>query len=97
MKKIHNLKQKIIFYVMSVAILVALLITTIMSVSSVRSTNKVLLDNLQITARIASQNLSSNLHLLTERMYNLSSEPVLLDAASSESESRIYLMRQSCK
>lgn len=91
MKKIHNLKQKIIFYVMSVAILVALLITTIMSVSSVRSTNKVLLDNLQITARIASQNLSSNLHLLTERMYNLSSEPVLLDAASSESEKQDLL------
>lgn len=91
MKRIHNLKQKIIFYVMSVAILVALLITTIMSVSSVRSTNKVLLDNLQITARIASQNLSSNLHLLTERMYNLSSDPVLLDTASSESEKQDLL------
>jgi len=80
MKKSRNLKHKIIFYVMSVSILVALLITTIMSFASISSTNDILLDNMQITARLASQNISSNLHLLTERMYNLSCEQIFSDS-----------------
>lgn len=91
MKKFRNLKQKIIFYVMSVSILVAVLITAIMSIGSIRSTNSVLLDNLQITARIASQNLGSNLHLLTERIYNLSLEEVLSDTAGSDAEKQALL------
>lgn len=81
MKKYRNLKQKIIFYVMTVAILVTVLVTTIMSVGSIQSTNAILLDNMQITARIAAQNISSNLHLLTERMYNFSTEDIFLDNA----------------
>lgn len=91
MKKLHNLQQKIIFYVMSVSILVAILITTIMSIGSVRSTNSVLLDNIQITARIASQNISSNLHLLTERIYNLSRDEVLTDTGSSADAKQVIL------
>lgn len=83
MKKFHNLKQRIIFYIMSVAILLAFLITVIMATGNIRSTNSVLLDNVQITARIASQGISSNLHLLTERMYNLSTEDVFLDPSVS--------------
>lgn len=83
MKRLHNLKDKIIFYVMTVSILLAVLITVIMSIGNIRSTNTVMLDNMQITARIASQNISSNLHLLTERMYNLSQEQVFLDSAVS--------------
>ena len=59
MKKYQNLKQKIILYVMSVSILITVLITTIMSMGSIRSTNAVLLDNMQITARIAAQNRGS--------------------------------------
>ncbi len=86
MKKQKNLKQKIIFYVMSVALLVTVLITTIMSVGSIRSTNNVLLDNMQITARTASQNIMSNLHLLTERMYNFSTETVFLNDMISETK-----------
>ena len=86
MKRFNNLKQKIIFYVMSVSILVSIIITAIMSVASIRSTNAILLDNTQITARIAAQSISSNLHLLTERMYNLSSEQIFLDNSISISE-----------
>ena len=68
---------------MSVAILLTLLVTAIMSAGSIRSTNSVLLDNMQITARISAQNISSNLHLLTERMYNFSTEPVFIDESVS--------------
>lgn len=87
MKKLHNLKQKIIFYVMSVSILLAVLIITIMSIGNIRSTNSVLLDNMQITTRIASQSISSNLHLLTERMHDLALEDVFTDS-TSDTESR---------
>ena len=91
MKKQHNLKQKIHFYVMSVAVLVSILVMTIISVGSIRSTNKILLDDMQITARIAAQNISSNLHLLTERMYNFSQEAVLLDSTVSVEEKQARL------
>ena len=50
---------------MAVAVLVSILVMAIISVGSIRSTNAILLDNMQITARIAAQNISSNLHLLT--------------------------------
>ena len=72
MKKLSTLKHKIIFSVMSVAVLLAVLITLNMSIGSIVSTNTVLLENMQITTRIASQSISSNFHLLTERIYNLS-------------------------
>lgn len=80
-KKFHTLQQKIIIYVMATAILLAILITITMSIGSIRSTNTVLLDNIQITARIASQSISSNLHLLSERVYQLSLEPTLSDSS----------------
>ena len=82
--KFHNIKQKIIFYVMAVSILLAFLITLIMSVGSIRSTNSIMLDNMQTTTRIASQNISSNLHLLTERMYNISHEDIFVSSSSDE-------------
>ncbi len=91
MRKFRNLKQKIIFYVMSVSILLAVLITVNMSIGSVHSTNTILLDNMQITARIASQNISSNLHLLTERMFNLSMNDTFLDPAVAVSEKETYM------
>ena len=96
MKKLSTLKHKIIFYVMSVAVLLAVLITLNMSIGSIVSTNTVLLENMQITTRIASQSISSNLHLLTERIYNLSSEDIFLDAAVSEEQkmARMDEMRQ---
>ena len=79
--KFHNIKKKIIFFVMAVSIFLAVCLTTVMSVSSIRATNNVMLDNMQVTARIAAQNISSNLHLLTERMYNLSNEEVLTSSS----------------
>lgn len=91
MLKLQTLKQKIIFYVMTVSVLVAVLIVTIMSVGSIRSTNAVLLDNMQITARIASQGISSNLHLLTERMYQLSSDAALTDSAAGNDDKQARL------
>lgn len=91
MKKFRNLKEKIIFYVMSVSILLTILITAVMSIGSIRSTNSLLLDNIQITTRIASQSISSNLHQLTERIYNISQEEELTNDAMSKSDKADFL------
>ena len=53
MKKFHNIKQKIIFYVMSVAVFQSVVISVIMCAGNIRSTNTTLLDNMQTTARIS--------------------------------------------
>lgn len=91
MKKFHNIKQKIIFYVMAVAIFQVLVVSVIMCAGNIRSTNNSLLDNMQTTARIASQSISSNLHLLCERMYNLSRETALADPASLDQDKQVCL------
>lgn len=91
MKNYHDLKHKIIFYVMSAAILTTALITTIMFKGSVRSTDAMQLDSMQIAARIAAQNVSSNLHLLTERMFNFSTEEVFLHENISPEEKQARL------
>lgn len=95
MNKFRNIKQKFIFSVMSAVIVTTVLIIAIMSMGSIRSTNKVMLDNMQITARIASQNISSNLHLLTERIYNLSTEEIFISEKSTikEKEDRLQNVR----
>lgn len=91
MKKLWNLKQKIMFYIMAVAIVLAITITITMSIGSFRSTDAVLLDNIQITARISAQSISSNLHLMTERIYNLSTDPVLTTATASSTAKEVFL------
>lgn len=95
MNKFRNIKQKFIFSVMSAVIVTVVLIIAIMSMGSIRSTNKVMLDNMQITSRIASQNISSNLHLLTERIYNLSAEEIFISEKSTikEKEDRLQNVR----
>ncbi len=76
---------------MSAAILTTALITTIMFKGSVRSTDAMQLDSMQIAARIAAQNVSSNLHLLTERMFNFSTEEVFLHENISPEEKQARL------
>ncbi|MCI8341609.1 MAG: hypothetical protein HFE62_00090 [Firmicutes bacterium] len=91
MKKTRNLKQKIIFYVMFTSIVISMLTITIMSIGSIRSTNSILLDNLQINARIASQSISSNVHLLSERIYNISTNEILTSNSHSVDEKASFL------
>mgnify|MGYP007132003067 FL=1 len=79
MKKKKTMKQKIVFYVMSVSISLGILLTITMIVNSFVSTSSILSDNLQTMAKTSSQNISSNLHLLTDRMANLALESELLE------------------
>lgn len=67
-----SIKTKIIRYVMAVSIVIVCLITLFMVAASFRTMDRTMFDMMQPMVKIASQNVSSNLHLLTERMYQLS-------------------------
>jgi len=86
-----TIKQIIVFYVMSVSITLGVLLTVVMIISSFVSTDSVLLENLQMMAKTSSQNVSANLHLLTDRMTNLALEEVLTDEEASKEEKQEVL------
>ncbi len=52
-----------------------------MIITALASTTSVLCDSLQVTVRISAQNVSSNLHLLTDRMDSLAQEKELADTS----------------
>lgn len=83
MKKKRNIKQIIVFYVTSISVTLGVILTIIMIITALSSLVSVLQDNLQIIARTSSQNISSNLHLLTDRMDSLAQEEELADASLS--------------
>lgn len=77
--KQRTIKQKIIRYVMTVALILGVSISSIMVISNYMLTDYVLLDTLQMMSKTSAQSVSANLHLLTDRMANLSLEKVLTD------------------
>lgn len=82
----QSIRQIIIRYVMQLSISLGVILIILMIVTSLRSTSSVLHDNLQITARISAQNISSNLHLLTDRMDNMAQRSEWSDASRSEAD-----------
>ena len=62
----RSIKQIIIRYVTQLSISLGVILVILMIITSLRSTSSVLHDNLQITARISAQNISSNIHLLVD-------------------------------
>lgn len=96
MKKRKTIKKTIVSYVMAVSIILGGLLTVVMIISSFFSTDSILLDNLRMMAKTSSQNISSNLHLLTDRMANLALEEALLDdAAGVEEKQQVLDERES--
>lgn len=84
--KKRSIKQIIIHYVTQLSISLGVILVILMIVASSRSTSSVLHDNLQITARISAQNISSNLHLLADRMDNMAQRSEWSDASRSEAD-----------
>lgn len=82
-----SIKTKIIRYVMAVSIVIVCLITSFMVAASFRTTDHTMLDTMQPMVKTASQNVSSNLHLLTERMYQLSESAEIQEMLISGKES----------
>lgn len=93
MNKKRNIKQIIVYYVTLISVTLGVILTVLMFVTGLYSTKTVLLDSLQITAKISSQNVSSNLHLLADRMDALAREDVLTSQTTSD-DAKKQLMDQ---
>lgn len=81
-----SIKTKIIRYVMTVSIVIVCLITSFMVAASFDTTDHTMLNTMEPMVKIASQNVSSNLHLLTERIYQLSESEKIKQMLSSGGE-----------
>ena len=81
-----SIKTKIIRYVMAVSIVIVCLITSFMVAASFDTTDHTMLNTIEPMVKIASQNVSSNLHLLTERIYQLSESTEIKEMLSSDGE-----------
>ncbi len=82
----RSIKQIIIRYVTQLSISLGVILVILMIITSLRSTSSVLHDNLQITARISAQNISSNIHLLLDRMDSMAQKPEWSDINMSAAE-----------
>lgn len=81
-----SIKSKIIRYVMVVSIVIVCLITSFMVASSFNTTDHTMFNTMEPMIKIASQNVSSNLHLLTERMYQLAESGEIKEMIASGEE-----------
>lgn len=91
MAKKRTIKHTIVRYVTLMSVGLGVLLTIIMIVSNFISTDSILLENLQMMAKTSSQNVSANLHLLTDRMSNLALEEVLTDESTKVEEKQQVL------
>ena len=82
-----SIKTKIIRCVMAVSIVIVCLITSFMVAASFDTTDHTMFNTMEPMAKIASQNVSSNLHLLTERIYQLSESTEVEEMLASGKES----------
>ncbi|MDE6363391.1 MAG: methyl-accepting chemotaxis protein [Lachnospiraceae bacterium] len=82
----RSIKQIIIRYVTQMSISLGVILVILMIVASLRSTSSVLHDNLRIAARISAQNISSNMHLLVDRMDNLAQKPEWSDTGMTKED-----------
>ncbi len=84
---------------MAVSIVIVCLITSFMVAASFKMTDQTMLDTMQPMAKIASQNVSSNLHLLTERIYQLSQsveiKTILQDSERDETDTETFLAERA--
>lgn len=91
LNKPKSIKQIIIYYVTSISVLLGIVLIVLMIVTALASTSSVLHDSLQVTARISAQNISSNLHLLADRMDSLAQEDILLNPSMNNEQKQNIL------
>ena len=91
------LKQIIVFYVTSISVTLGIVLILLMIITGLFSTSSVLRDSLQVTARTAAQNFSSNLHMLADRIDNIAQENVLADQMASDNDKQLLLDNQKLR
>lgn len=86
MQKKKSMKDIIVFYVTWLTVILGVALTIIVMTTSILSTISVLKDNLQMAAKTSSQNISSNLHLLADRLDSLAQEEALTNPQTDKNE-----------
>ncbi len=87
----RSIKQIIVYYVTSISVMLGVVLIVMMIITSLASTSSVLRDSLQVTARISAQNISSNLHLLADRVDCLAQEDALTDTSTDNGQKQQVL------
>lgn len=88
----RSIKQIIVYYVTLISVLLGVILIVMMIIASLTSTSSVLRDSLQVTARISAQNISSNLHLLADRVDSLAQEGALTDISVDNGQKQQVLV-----
>lgn len=91
MREKKSIKQIIVFYVTSISVTLGVVLTILMIITGLFSTASVLRDSLQVIAKTASQNFSSNLHMLADRMDNIAQEKILSGQEVGNDEKQQFL------
>lgn len=86
MQKKKSMKAVIVSYVTWIMAALGVVLTIIVIAACLSSTVSVLKDNLRMTVKTSSQNISSNLHLLTDRLDSLAQEEALRDPQTTAAE-----------
>ncbi len=97
MREKKSIKQIIVFYVTSISVTLGIVLILLMIITGLFSTSSVLRDSLQVTARTAAQNFSSNLHMLADRIDNIAQENVLADQMTSDNDKQLLLDNQKLR
>ena len=97
MREKKSIKQIIVFYVTSISVTLGIVLILLMVIMGLLSTSSVLRDSLQVTARTAAQNFSSNLHMLADRIDSIAQENVLADQVASDSGKQQLLDNQKLR
>ncbi len=97
MREKKSIKQIIVFYVTSISVTLGIVLILLMIITGLFSTSSVLRDSLQVTARTAAQNFSSNLHMLADRIDNIAQENVLADQMASDNDKQLLLDNQKLR
>ncbi len=97
MREKKSIKQIIVFYVTSISVTLGIVLILLMVIMGLLSTSSVLRDSLQVTARTAAQNFSSNLHMLADRIDNIAQENVLADQMTSDNDKQLLLDNQKLR
>lgn len=91
MREKKSIKQIIVFYVTSISVTLGVVLTILMIITGLFSTASVLRDSLQVIAKTASQNFSSNLHMLADRMDSIAQEKILSGQEVGNDEKQQFL------
>lgn len=92
MREKKSIKQIIVFYVTSISVTLGVVLTILMIITGLFSTASVLRDSLQVIAKTAAQNFSSNLHMLADRMDSIAQEKILSGQEVGNDEKQQFLV-----